>query len=164
MASGSLGLSCMRRRIPRGLDMGPGRNFTENLGTPCRDGDRPVDASARRIGTEQEPRARSATMRFMVMIKAGEQVGPPPAELMDVMNKRMSELMGSGVMLDAGGLLPSHAGARVRLSGGRVATIDGPFTEAKELVGAYSIIQVASKQEALDLTTEVIQIHKDHWP
>jgi len=103
-------------------------------------------------------------MRFMVMIKASEQVGPPPAELMDAMNKRMSELMGSGVMVDAGGLMPSQAGARVRLSGGRVAMIDGPFTEAKELVGGYSIIQVSSRQEAIDLTTEVIQIHKDHWP
>ena len=66
-------------------------------------------------------------MRFMIMIKASEQVGPPTPALMEEMGKRMGELMGSGVMVAAGGLLPSPAGARVRLSGGRVATIDGPF-------------------------------------
>jgi hypothetical protein len=128
-----------------------------SLATRCRD-------RRDRYGPRQSPEEGAVTMRFMIMIKASEQVGPPTPALMEAMGKRMGELMGSGVMVDAGGLLPSPAGARVRLSGGRVATIDGPFAEAKELVGGYSIVQVAARQEAIGLATELIQMHKDHWP
>ena len=103
-------------------------------------------------------------MHFMILIKMAEDVGAPPPALMEAMGKGMGELMASGTMLEAGGLLPSATGARVRLSQGRVSVTDGPFTEAKELVGGFSIVQVASREEAVELGREVIQMHKDHWP
>jgi hypothetical protein len=104
-------------------------------------------------------------MRFMVMVKASEQAGPPPQKLLEIMGKEAAELTGAGTMLDTGGLLPSAAGGtRIRLSQGRVSVTDGPFTEAKELVGGYAILQVASREEAVDLGTRLIRMHKDHWP
>ena len=103
-------------------------------------------------------------MRFITMVKAAEDVGPPPPELMKAMEKATAEGIEAGTLLDTGGLAPSALGARVRLSGGKVRVIDGPFTEAKELVGGYAIIQARSKEEAVEAATRIIQLHKEHWP
>jgi hypothetical protein len=103
-------------------------------------------------------------MRFMVMLKTREDIGPPPPELVEEMGKGIADLTGSGVMLDFGGLLPSATGALVRLSNGRLTMSDGPFTEAKELVGGYAVLQVQSREEAIDLGRRLIETHKDHWP
>lgn len=104
-------------------------------------------------------------MRFMVMLNMPEDAGPPPPELPAAMGAEMESLFKSGVMVDAGGLLPSAAGgARVRLANGTVTVTDGPFTEATELIGGYSIVQVASRDEALALATRLIEIHKEYWP
>ena len=103
-------------------------------------------------------------MRYMIMVKAREDVGAPPPRLLEAMGRDMAELLQSGVMVEAGGLLPSVAGARVRLTGDRVAVTDGPFTEATELVGGYSIMQVDSHDEAVALGRRVIEIHQQFWP
>ena len=103
-------------------------------------------------------------MRFMVMVKMREDVGPPTTALMEAMGAEMSELFRSGVMLDAGGLYPSAEATEVRLRGGELSVTDGPFTEAKELIGGYSIVEVRSREEAAELGRRVIQLHKDHWP
>lgn len=92
-------------------------------------------------------------MRFMVIVKANEDteagVMPTEAELA-AMGKFNEELVKSGVLLAGEGLHPSSKGARVRFSGGQRTVIDGPFTEAKELIAGFWLLQVASKEEAIE--------------
>jgi hypothetical protein len=92
-------------------------------------------------------------MRFMVLVKANEdtEAGVPPSEeLLDEMGKFNEELAKAGVMLAGDGLQPSSKGARVRFSGEKRSVIDGPFTEAKELIAGYWIWQVKSKEDAIE--------------
>jgi len=92
-------------------------------------------------------------MRFMIMVRAnGEtEAGVMPEEkLIAAMAKYHEELMKAGVLLDASGLQPSSKGARIKYSGGKRTLIDGPFAEAKELVAGYTLIQVKSRDEALE--------------
>lgn len=103
-------------------------------------------------------------MRFMVMIKMHEDVGTPPQALVDEMARQMTELFQTGVMLDAGGLHPTEGAAEVRIRGGQLTITDGPFAEAKELIGGYSIVEVRNREEAVELGRRVIQLHKDYWP
>jgi len=77
-------------------------------------------------------------MRFMMIVKHAEKQGPPPKPLMDAIAKLAEEDSKKGKMLGSGGLGPTALGARVRLSGGQVTVTDGPFTEAKEVVGGYA--------------------------
>ncbi len=76
-------------------------------------------------------------MRFMTMVKAPEKspLGPPPKALMEAIGKLGEEAAKAGVMVEMGGLLPTAMGARLRLSGGKLTVTDGPFTEAKEVIG-----------------------------
>ncbi len=79
-------------------------------------------------------------MRFMMLVKHAENLsGPPPKELMDAMAKLSEEAVRAGTLVDSGGLAPTAMSTRVRLSRGQVAAIDGPFTEAKEVVGGYAV-------------------------
>jgi hypothetical protein len=103
-------------------------------------------------------------MRFMMMVKSAENSGPPPRELMDAMTKLVEEEAKTGRMLDTGGLAPTAQSTRVRLSKGQINVIDGPFTEAKEVVGGYAQFEFKSKQEAIDAAVVFIGLHKKHWP
>jgi hypothetical protein len=67
-------------------------------------------------------------------------------------------------MVEAGGLFPTANGARVRLSGGKVTVTDGPFTEAKEVVGGYAIFDVPSKDAMIECTTRFMELHRKHLP
>jgi hypothetical protein len=92
-------------------------------------------------------------MRFMVMIKANAdtEAGVPPSnELITEMGKYNEELVKAGVMLAGEGLQPSSKGASVVFSGGQTTVIDGPFAEAKELIAGFWILQVKSKEEAIE--------------
>ena len=92
-------------------------------------------------------------MRFMMIVKANSdsEAGKLPGEeLLTAMGKYNEELMKAGVLLDLSGLQPSSKGARVRISGGKRTVIDGPFAETKELIAGYWIIQVKSKEEAIE--------------
>jgi hypothetical protein len=92
-------------------------------------------------------------MRFMVMIKADKntEAGVMPSEqLLAEMGKYNEELVKAGVMLAGEGLQPSSKGARVKFSGSKRTVVDGPFVEAKELIAGFWILQVKSKQEAID--------------
>src|SRR5436189_5714087 len=92
-------------------------------------------------------------MRFMVMVKANRESESgtlPDEKLLTEMGKFNEELVKAGVMLAAEGLQPSSKGARVRFSGTQRTVIDGPFTEAKELVAGFWLIQVSSKEEAIE--------------
>jgi len=92
-------------------------------------------------------------MRFMVMVKANQdtEAGVMPSErLLAEMGRFNEEMVKAGVLLAGEGLQPSSKGARVRFSGGRRTAIDGPFTEAKELIAGFWLIQAKSKEDAID--------------
>src|SRR5271167_633290 len=103
-------------------------------------------------------------MRFMMIVKHAETQGPPPKELMDAITKLATDEAKTGTMLGSGGLGPTALGARVRLSGGQVTVTDGPFTEAKEVVGGYAQFELASKEEAVQGAVRFMELHKKHWP
>jgi len=92
-------------------------------------------------------------MRFMMIVKASKdsEAGVMPSEkLIDAMTTYNEQLARAGVLIDASGLQPSWKGARIRFSGDKRIVIDGPFPETKELIGGYWVIQVKSKEEAID--------------
>jgi hypothetical protein len=67
-------------------------------------------------------------------------------------------------MLDSGGLMPVQTGAQVRIADGKLSLIDGPFVEAKEIVGGYAIFELRDKEEAIAMAREFMQLHLDHMP
>ncbi len=94
-------------------------------------------------------------MRFMMLVipKAYEKAGAdfvPPADLVAKMTKYNDSLGKAGVLLSLDGLAPPVTGARVKFGGGKTKVVDGPFTESKELVGGYWMIQVKSQEEAIE--------------
>lgn len=94
-------------------------------------------------------------MRFMILVKATKEseAGIMPSEkLLQAMAGYHEELAKAGVLLDGNGLQASSKGWRVKYSGGKCSIVDGPFAETKELVAGYSIIQVKSREEALEWT------------
>ena len=103
-------------------------------------------------------------MRFMMMVKSKENAAPPPQGLMDAMGKLVEEAIKDGTMVDTGGLAPTATSTRVRLSQGKITTIDGPFSETKEVIGGYAIMDFKSKQEAIEAAQDFIELHKKHWP
>lgn len=103
-------------------------------------------------------------MRFMMMVRHKEMQGPPPKELMDAISKLADEAVKSNSMIANGGLAPLAASTRVRLSQGKVTALDGPFAEAKEVVGGFAIFELKSKQEAIDSAVEFMELHRKHWP
>jgi hypothetical protein len=99
-------------------------------------------------------------MRFMTIYKPGEEsTTPPSAEHMEAMGKFIEELAKSGVLIQTDGLVHSSKGARVRLNAdGSFKVTDGPFTEAKEIIGGYAIVNVKSKAEAIELTKRFLRV------
>ena len=92
-------------------------------------------------------------MRFMMMVRANKNTEAgvmPDQRLIAAMGKYNEEMAKAGVLLDLAGLQPSKKGARIRFSGGKPTVIDGPFAETKELIAGYWLIQVKSKEEAIE--------------
>ena len=101
-------------------------------------------------------------MRFMMIVKADQdyEAGvPPPPELIAAIGKLNEDTTRAGVLLGTGGLMPSARGARVRISAGQLGVTDGPFAETKELVGGYAIVQVKSRDEAIELGKQFMALH-----
>jgi hypothetical protein len=102
-------------------------------------------------------------MRFMFIVKSS-QSGPPTPELVTAMGKLMAREVEAGRLVSQGGLTPLASGAQVHLKGGQLRVIDGPFAEAKEVIGGYAIFELPGKAEALAAATEFMQLHKDLMP
>ena len=104
-------------------------------------------------------------MRFLSMIRIDETTGQVPSEqLMTDMGKLIEELTAAGQLVSTAGLRPTADGARVRLHrGGRLTVTDGPFTEAKEVIGGYAILEAQSKAEAVELTRRFLAVHGTDW-
>lgn len=103
-------------------------------------------------------------MPFLSIIKAAENQGPPPAALLEAMNKSVADSLKDRSVIQTGGLAPSAAGFRIRMAGGKLTVIDGPFTEAKEVVGGYAVLAAKTRQEALEATRQFMDLHVRHWP
>lgn len=103
-------------------------------------------------------------MRFLSMIRIDETRGQAPSDrLMQEMGKLIEELTRSGALISTAGLRPTSEGVRVRLRAGKISTTDGPFTEAKEVIGGYAVLEAKSMQEALELTKRFLRIHGSEW-
>jgi hypothetical protein len=104
-------------------------------------------------------------MRFMMLVKHAENLsGPPPKGFMDEMAKLHEQAVKEGTIRDSGGLSPLSKSTRVRLSKGQLTAIDGPYSEAKEVVGGFAVFELNSRQEAIDGATRFMELHKKHWP
>jgi hypothetical protein len=102
-------------------------------------------------------------MRFMFIVKSAHTAAPTP-ELMEAMHKLANREITAGRMLDNGGLMPLATGAQVRITDGQLSVIDGPFVEAKEVIGGYAVFELRNKEEALASAVEFMQLHKDFMP
>jgi hypothetical protein len=101
-------------------------------------------------------------MRFLCIYKPAKPEGAPPTQAeMDKMGKLIEESFKSGNLLATEGCLPSALGARVRLTDGNFKVTDGPFTEAKEVVGGFAIIEAKSKVEAIEITKDFLKVAGD---
>jgi hypothetical protein len=100
-------------------------------------------------------------MKFLSIYKTAERNAPPSPAEMERMGKLIEEGFKSGYLVATEGCLPSEFGARVRRSSGKVTATDGPFTEAKELVGGFAIIQAGTKEEAIQRAKDFLEIAGD---
>ena len=102
-------------------------------------------------------------MKFMFIVKSAHTVAPTP-ELLEAMHKMADREIKAGRMLDNGGLMPMATGAQVRVVDGQLSVVDGPFVEAKEVIGGYAVFELHSKEEAVASAVAFMQLHKDFLP
>jgi hypothetical protein len=102
-------------------------------------------------------------MRFMMLVKP-KKSGPPPKELLDVLTALREKAVKAGSMIETGALAPMAQSTCVRISRGELSVIDGPFAEAKEVVGGYAFFRFDSKQEAIESARGFMELHRKYWP
>ena len=105
-------------------------------------------------------------MKYLMLIKHSESYRSQriPKGLSDAMGEFVEEGFKSGVLKDTAGLKGTADGFRVRSSGGKLKQTDGPFTESKEIVGGYALVDVKSREEAVELARQFMELHRVHWP
>src|SRR5881296_3404591 len=103
-------------------------------------------------------------MRFLSIVKSAENQGPAPQALQDAMAKLTRDSLKDGSLIQTGGLGASSTGFRVRSAGGKLTVVDGPFTEAKEVVGGYAVLEWGSREEAVESALAFMRLHTQHWP
>ncbi len=115
---------------------------------------------------QNQSQYEARSMKYMMFIKHPEafRSEPIPRALLEAMGEYVQEGFKSGVLKDTAGLKATSEGSRIRLSGGKLRVTDGPFTEAKEVIGGYAVVDVTSRKEALDLATQFMELHRVHWP
>jgi hypothetical protein len=103
-------------------------------------------------------------MRYLSMIRVNENTGQKPSErLMNDMGVLIEEMTREGKLVRTAGLRPTAEGFRVRWDHGRLSTVDGPFTESKEVIGGYAVLEADSKEEATALIERFLAVHGDEW-
>lgn len=105
-------------------------------------------------------------MRYMMFMKHPRDYGDskPPASLYEAMGAFVGEMIANGTFIDGAGLLPLAKGTRVRLAGDKIHVTDGPFAEAKEVVGGYALIEAKTHEDAVALGVRFMELHRKHWP
>jgi hypothetical protein len=111
-------------------------------------------------------RRKSTPMKYLTFIRHSESYreSAPPQALMEAMGRFVQQSLKDGTLVDTGGLLPSKDGVRVRLAKGKITVTDGPFTETKEVIGGWAILEVHSRAEAIRIATEFMELHRKYWP
>lgn len=103
-------------------------------------------------------------MRFLSMVRINENSGMKPSQkLMDDMGKLIEQATREGWLVSTAGLKPTSAGKRVRQRHGKLSATDGPFTETKEVVGGYAILEAKSMDDAIELTKRFLRVHGPEW-
>jgi hypothetical protein len=100
-------------------------------------------------------------MKFLSVYKNVERGGPPSQEEMAKMGKLVEDGFKAGYLLATEGCMPSATGARVRRSNDKLTVTDGPFTESKEVIGGFAIMQANSKEEAIELIKQFLRVAGD---
>jgi hypothetical protein len=102
--------------------------------------------------------------RFMGFVKMAEGQGAPPQELMDAMDEFVGEHVANGVFLDGGGLFGVQDAVNFVVRNGEATRIDGPYAEAKEVVGGWAILQYDNLEQAVEGQKRMVDLHLKHWP
>lgn len=102
-------------------------------------------------------------MRFLSMVRVAETGQKPTERLMNDMGKLIDEMIKKGALIRTAGLRPTKEGFRMRSDHGKVSMTEGPFTETKEVIGGYAILEAASMQEAVELTRRFLAVHGEEW-
>jgi len=103
-------------------------------------------------------------MRFLSMVRIDENSGRIAGEQhLNDMGKLIEDMTREGTLIHTAGLRPTADGVRVRLRKGKLSTVDGPFTETKEVIGGFAILEAASMKEAIELTKRFLRVHGDEW-
>ena len=102
-------------------------------------------------------------MRFLSMIRVAETGQQPSERLMNEMGKLIDEMVRDGSLVRTAGLRPTREGVRMRSNHGKVTTTEGPFTETKEVIGGFAVLEAKSMKEALEITRRFLAIHGDEW-
>jgi len=102
-------------------------------------------------------------MKFLSMIRVAETGQKPSERLMSEMGKLIEEMKRDGSLIRTAGLRPTKEGVRVRSNRGKLSTTEGPFTETKEVIGGYAILEARSMKEAIALTERFLAVHGDEW-
>ncbi|MEO7272432.1 MAG: YciI family protein [Vicinamibacterales bacterium] len=105
-------------------------------------------------------------MKYLMLIKHAETTPTPapPDALMSAMGEFVQKGLSSGILKETAGLKPTSAGYRIRSAGGTLQTFDGPFTETKEVIGGFAIIETTSEAEAQENARQFMELHRLHWP
>ena len=103
-------------------------------------------------------------MKFLSMVRIKEEAARMPSErVMAEMGKLMQEMTKTGALVSTGGLRPTSEGKRMRSNYGKISVQDGPFTETKEVVGGYAILEAPSMEKAMEITRRFLEAHLDEW-
>jgi hypothetical protein len=105
-------------------------------------------------------------MKYLMMIKHSENSRNEaiPQALNDAMGQFVGESMKKGILKDTAGLKPTSEGFRIRSSKNKLTVTDGPFTEAREVIGGYALVEVPSRDEAMKVARDFMELHRLHWP
>src|SRR3954452_8020850 len=103
-------------------------------------------------------------MRFMGFVSMAEGIGAPPQALMDAMDVFVQESVAAGQFLDGGGLYGTEDQVTFVVRAGGTTRVDGPYAESKEVVGGYSVLEFASKEDAIEGSRRMAALHGEHWP
>ncbi len=102
--------------------------------------------------------------RFMGLVRMEENIATPPQSLFEAMSAYIGERAAAGVFLDGGGLFGTEDAVNFVVREGEVTRVDGPYAEAKEIVGGWSILQYDTLEEAVADQQEFAELHAEHWP
>ena len=103
-------------------------------------------------------------MRYLCFVKMDESQANPPKALMDAMGEHVGEGFATGILVDAGGLYSAAEAVEFRVAGGNLTVTDGPYAEAKEVIGGWAIIKVDSDEEARAEGQTMADLHQKYWP